>query len=208
MATPPTAKWGIPLWGKLDTIPSLEGVLNAQSNALDAALTTASKGFYLQYATRSAMNLNTTATKWQHATVTNDSVAVNNGDYIWNGSAWVNVNTTVNGTFSMQGIYKLGSPAAVIYSQNGRVYMEGMMSNTSTAFFTAGTPYTLATIDSALAPAIDLWFPLNWGSDGTGGINVTTAGAVIFQLSDDAGSLSANVLRVSLSGASWRMKGV
>jgi hypothetical protein len=108
----------------------------------------------------------------------------------------------------MQGIYKLGSPPAVAYVQGGHVYLEGFISNTITAFFNAATPFTFATIPEVIAPARDKWFPLNWGSDGSGGLSVTADGTCIFQLADDAGQLGANVLRVSMSGAHWRMQGV
>lgn len=130
------------------------------------------------------------------------------GFRVWDGTKWAVPAGTVETPLAMQGIYKLGSPPAVAYVQDGRVYLEGFISNISTAIFVAATPYTFATIPAAIAPRNDQWLPLNWGSDGSGGLFIGADGTCIFQLGQDAGSLSVNVLRVSMSGASWRMKGV
>lgn len=144
----------------------------------------------------------------QKANVFADPTTANNGDYLWSGGTWVGGSTTTDIALTMQGIYKLGSPPASAYTQGGHVYMEGMISNSSTAIFVAATLYNAATIPTAFAPANDRWFPLNWGSDGGGGLFVGANGNIGFQLAEDGGSLGANVLRVSVSGANWRMKGV
>lgn len=121
-------------------------------------------------------------------------------------AGWAPLNNVVEIPLVMQGIYKTGGPTGVSYIQNGRVYLEGAISNKSSAPFDGGTPYTFAILQDSLRPATERWFPLNWGSDGTGGISVQVDGTCLFQLSADAGTLGANVLRVSLDGCSWRMK--
>lgn len=89
--TSPTVPWNIPLFAAGDTIPSLEGLLNSQSNAMNTALNSLQITSYLQYTTRALMNAAAGTVVGQHATVNADSTPANNGDYFWTGSAWTPV---------------------------------------------------------------------------------------------------------------------
>jgi len=87
MTGTPTPNWGFPTYDGTEP-GSLKTISNAQANASEAAMNTASKGFYLRYTTKTLMLANTTASVGQHATVYADPSTGNNGDYVWNGTAW------------------------------------------------------------------------------------------------------------------------
>lgn len=93
MTTPPTVPWALPLLGTSDTIPGIDVLYNAQSNALNTALTTINNGAYARYTLKSSLPTSGVGIG-QHATVTGDTVA-NNGDYIWDsvGATWLHLFT-------------------------------------------------------------------------------------------------------------------
>jgi hypothetical protein len=85
----PTANWGFPTYDGTEP-GSLKTIANAQANAAESAMNSASKGFFLQYNTKAALLAASTSglRVGQHATVYGDSTPVNNGDYVWSGAAW------------------------------------------------------------------------------------------------------------------------
>lgn len=131
--TTPTTPWNIPLFSVGDTIPSLEGVLNSQSNALNTALNSLQLTSYLQYGTRSAMNAVPGTVVRQHATVNADSTAGNNGDYIWSGSSWVPVPlaglTPINPSTATGTGVALGANGAVTLTTVSAVQINGIFSS-------------------------------------------------------------------------------
>lgn len=165
---------------------------------------TAGAGGSVPFRTKAELLLWTTAGPGQHAYVFGDGTAANNGEYVWAGS-WSSYFGTIEYQLTMTGIYGLGSPPGLAYTQGGRGFLEGFITNTSGASFDVQT-FNFATIPAAIRPATDQWFPLNWGDNGGGGLVVHSNGNLGFQLSKDAGFLGAGVLRLSLGGASWRLK--
>lgn len=136
--TAPTSPWNLPLYASTDTIPSLEGVLNAQSNALNTALNTIQLTSYTEYATRSLMNAVAGTVIGQHATVNADSTAANNTDYYWNGSTWLPLQasglvplipTSVAGT----GV-SVGPSGVVTYTASPAVSVNGVFTTAYTQF--------------------------------------------------------------------------
>lgn len=93
MTGTPTANWGFPTYDGTEP-GSLKTIANAQANAAEAAMDNASKGFYLQYDTLTNLKAAPTTSFriGQHATVYADPSPVNDGDYVWNGSAWALAN--------------------------------------------------------------------------------------------------------------------
>lgn len=88
--TTPTSPWNIPLFSVGDTLPSLEAVLNSQSNALNTALNSiAATSFGIPFATYSLLSAAPGTVVGQHASVNADGTAANNGDYVWSGSTWI-----------------------------------------------------------------------------------------------------------------------
>lgn len=86
MATGATTNFQIPLFGDTDFVTPIQTPLNAQSNALDAALT---KAGFIPYPTLAALNAAPGTVVGQHASVNADTTAANNRDYAWSGTAWV-----------------------------------------------------------------------------------------------------------------------
>lgn len=89
MTATPTPIWSLPLYdGSEDA--GLQTIANTLSNALESALTLAANKFgFAIYATQSALNAAPGTALWQHAVVNADPTAANNGEYTWNGTAWV-----------------------------------------------------------------------------------------------------------------------
>jgi len=86
--TAPTSPWSIPLFAATDTLPSLEGVLNSISNAVNTALNTINANTVLNYTTLTNLNAVAGTYLGQQATVDADSTTTNNGIYSWSGSVW------------------------------------------------------------------------------------------------------------------------
>lgn len=168
--TTPTSPWNIPLFASTDTIPSLEGVLNSQSNALNTALNTVQLTSYSQYTTFAAMNAVSGTVHGQHATVTSDATASNNTDYFWDGAHWQALRasglvpvipTSVSGTGVVLGaggqITATGASAITIngcfttgyenYKLIGR-YIKSAAADLVIKFGTAGTPDATTTYAS------------------------------------------------------------
>lgn len=99
MATGATTNFQIPLFGDGDFVTPIQTPLNAQANALDTALT---KGAYLVFATKAAMDAAPGTIAGQHATVNADPTANLNGDYVWapgSPGSWVPATSTLPSAF-------------------------------------------------------------------------------------------------------------
>lgn len=74
-----------------DKVAPLNTVLATMASSVQTALTNrfSGAGVFRVYATKALMNAAPGTILGQHATVNADSVAGNNGDYTWSGSAWV-----------------------------------------------------------------------------------------------------------------------
>jgi hypothetical protein len=183
MSTGATTAWNIPLFGDNDFVTPIQTPLNAQANALDTALTNAinKAGFRGPYPDLATLNLpaNVGTAVGQHATVNADATAVNNGDYIWTGSAWV-----------LQGAWiSLGTPAnsfTVGTSQPSYRIVNGMVQLRGELFrATAPTSrLTALTLPAGVRPSSPILLPMGspgWssslliGTDGTMGIDGTIA---------------------------------
>jgi len=81
----PTVPWGIPLFDDNDPFAPVQAPLNAQSAALNAAL---SDGAFAPYATKALLDAAPGTRVGQHATVYADTDTAKNGDYRWGGSEW------------------------------------------------------------------------------------------------------------------------
>lgn len=162
--TSPTVPWNIPLFAAGDTIPSLEAVLNSQSNAMNTALNTMQLTSYLEYGTRSAMNAVPGTVANQHATVNADSTVANNGDYYWSGSAWVATPysgmTPIKPTTASGGT--VGANGVVTFSSTGSVSVNG-------CFTTAYDNYHIVLTITAASVALQVNLTLrNGGVDLSG----------------------------------------
>ena len=82
----PTVPWGIPLFDDNTPFAPIQAPFNSQSAALNDAL---SDGAFAPYATRTLLDAAPGTRVGQHATVYADGDTGNNGDYGWNGSAWI-----------------------------------------------------------------------------------------------------------------------
>jgi hypothetical protein len=198
----PTANWGFPTYDGTEP-GSLKTIANAQANAAESAMNSASKGFFIQSATKAA--LPTTGLRvGQHATVYADGTPVNNGDYGWNGTAWVR-SYGVIGAFTANGIYSAGSPVPQAVSMNGRVFLEGIVTSSSATFGT-GTVYAVGSIPAAFAPTSNRTFPVFAGV-GTGSalgyIVVASTGAISLVFITNPGT---GTLLLSLDSVSWRQQ--
>jgi hypothetical protein len=81
---------GIPLFDDLSAVAPIQAPLNAQSNALNAALVAAEDGYYGRYTTLALLTAAPGTAALRHATVYADT-ADKNGDYIYSGVAWVRI---------------------------------------------------------------------------------------------------------------------
>ena len=90
MTGTPTPNWAFPTYDGTEP-GSLKTIANAQANAAERAMNNAAKGFFLQYTSKAALLAvpTTGLTAWQKATVAGDPTPINNGDYVWNGTAWI-----------------------------------------------------------------------------------------------------------------------
>ena len=82
----PTVPWGIPLFDDNTPFAPIQAPFNAQSEALNDAL---SDGAFQPYATKALMDAAPGTRVGQHASVYADATSYNNGDYKWGGSVWV-----------------------------------------------------------------------------------------------------------------------
>lgn len=90
--------------------------------------------------------------------------------------------------------------------QGGRVFLEGVVTNTIPATFVFAEVKTLGTVPAALAPARVHNFPATWGGTGLASVMVGPNGVVQYQLSSGASNVPAGQFLLSLSGISWRLK--
>ena len=81
----PTVPWGIPLFDDNTPFAPIQAPFNAQSAALNDAL---SAGAFAPYATKALMDAAPGTRVGQHASVYADGTVANNGDYRWSGTAW------------------------------------------------------------------------------------------------------------------------
>lgn len=193
-----TAAWNLPTWGPLDSIPSLAALLNAQSTALDTALTSAiNSNGWRRYTTYSSMTAVVNAAVGAHATVYADSNANLNGDYRWTGSAWVR-DWALAGTLTPVSFY---TAQVDIIRQGGRIYLEGVIGSSAVSFV-AGTTYTVGNIPSALAPARAQVFACVANSTALAGLGIGTDGTVTMVLN----SSFSGALVLQTGSTSWRQK--
>lgn len=110
---------------------------------------------------------------------------------------------------SFVGLYMASAtyPPKVV-TQAGRVSLEGYVTNNATATFNAATQYTIGTVPAALAPAMRQVFTCSWGGTGLASLIVDTDGTLSFILSTGAASVAAGGFTLSISGPSWRAKGL
>lgn len=83
-----TSPWGITLFDDTLSLNDYVAPFNTHAADLNAALNTASAGFFVNYATKAAMVAVPGTRKFAHSSVYADPTATNNGDYYWNGAAW------------------------------------------------------------------------------------------------------------------------
>ena len=81
----PTVPWGIPTFDDNDPFAPVQAPLNAQSEALNDAL---SDGAFAPYATKALMDAAPGTRVGQHATVYADGTDSSNGDYRWDSGKW------------------------------------------------------------------------------------------------------------------------
>lgn len=200
MTGTPTANWGFPTYDGTEP-GSLKTIANAQANAAETAMNNASKGFYLPYTTLVALKAAPTTglQVGQHATVYNDNS--NNGEYTWDGTQWNRGGLPLIGAFTPAsgGIYSKGTPIPQAVRQNGRVWLEGIISGTSGSY-AAGNTYTLGSIPSTFAPSATRSFPMAANTVVVGQLNVDSSGNLKFT----AGIAFTNTFTGLLDGLSWR----
>lgn len=82
------ASWGLVVPAKGDPIVPFRNPFNNLAESMATALDSLQTYSFPRYATRSALPSTGNLAR-QHATVYADPTAGNNGDYYWNGTAWV-----------------------------------------------------------------------------------------------------------------------
>jgi hypothetical protein len=94
--------------------------------------------------------------------------------------------------------------AATIYCDNDRVYMESLITNSSTLNANAGQRYVMGSIPAAYAPARNLRFAVT-STTLFAIIEVTTTGEIAFYVSAGVAA-AANTWNISLAGANWKLQ--
>ena len=121
----PTVPWGIPLFDDNTPFAPIQAPFNAQSEALNDAL---SDGAFAPYTTKALLDAAPGTRVGRHATVYADGSDANNGDYSWNGAEWIiapiTVRQQINGVNSVEtmriqsGIGQLGGSGGQFTSGN------------------------------------------------------------------------------------------
>jgi len=160
----PTVPWGIPLFDDNTPFAPIQAPFNAQSEALDDAL---SDGAFAPYTTKALLDAAPGTRVGQHATVYADGSDANNGDYSWNGAEWilsVSVASVHRATGNASGLGASMSVAAQLSLPAGtwRIWGRGGF-NWSTS-----TPqkYTLQINNATAGTAIDTAANGPWGNSG------------------------------------------
>ena len=131
--------------------------------------------------------------------------------YVWVSTqiGWIPDTDETVSAFTFAGIYGNANAAyetVKVVTQGGRITLEGVASNTSTANFVAGENYTLGTVAPALAPAKRHRFACPWSDIGLAIVDVYPTGSVQFKLNVSSPNTPAGVFNMGLSGISWRLK--
>ena len=203
----PTVPWGIPLFDDNTPFAPIQAPFNAQSEALNDAL---SDGAFAPYTTKALLDAAPGTRVGQHATVYADGTVAYNGDHRWNGTAWAQTWSPSDTVFDLSpisygGLYRnaSGSAPVVVARLNGRCTLEGVITSSSAAF-TGGTTYTAGTIVADFRPAFDVQMVVRQGP-ATANVTISAGGSVYFSLSS-GGSFADGQLALSLAGVSWRDK--
>ena len=158
----PTVPWGIPLFDDNTPFAPIQAPFNAQSAALNDALT---KGGFAPYATKALLDAAPGTRVGQHASVYADATVAYNGDYRWNGTGWILSLTSVHratGTLSDLGTSMLVAATLILPAGTWRIWGRGGF-NWSTS---SPQKYTVQINNATANAAIDTAAHGPWGNSG------------------------------------------
>ena len=135
----PTVPWGIPLFDDNTPFAPIQAPFNAQSEALNDAL---SDGAFAPYTTKALLDAAPGTRVGQHASVYADATVAYNGDYRWDGTGWLStsVRSPARDTFQLINASSIGGGVNIgtlvtiptrSYAQRVMVAIDGFVSPSS-----------------------------------------------------------------------------